>query len=162
MTTHYWGDDSFDWGSLYKAQNEIYDICRKYGRVGIRSKEKYGTIRWEHIGLCGSTLHSFTHPGYVYSRYPKWLWRLDLKLRPLKYIAPIIRFWQLLVVQYAFTVTCRKYPHIIVEILEDAPKEILPPDLAEITAKKWLNNCKNCDTMSTTWEYICPNCGEEK
>lgn len=160
MPSHHWGDESFDWDSLYSAEKEIRSIL-KLGRVGVHSKEKYGTLRWS-IYFSDGTLHSLTHPGYVYSRYPQWLWQFDIRNKPLKILRPVINFWQKLVVQYAFTVTCAKYPHIKDEIIMDAPRELLPPDLAIASAKLWTSWCKKCDESSTSDNYICPHCGEIK
>lgn len=161
MPCHYWGDEDFDWDSLHKAINEAHTIMRKYGRIGVHSKEKFGTARW-NLYLCSGTLHSFTHPGYMYSRYPKWLWKFDVMNKPLKHIAPVIRFWQKLVIQYAFTVVCAKYPHILKEIISDAPRELLPCELAIACAKMWSNSCTPCGKMSTVDNYKCPHCGEVK
>jgi hypothetical protein len=160
MKTYYWGDNSFDWNSLYKAESEIRSIL-KYGRVGIHSKEKYSTLCYS-IFFCDGTLHSFIYPGYVYSQFPKWLWVFDLTYKPLRLLAPIIRFWQKLIVEYAFKVVCDKYPHIRDHIINDAPIELLPCNLAMINAKMWFNSCKHCGEMSTKDNYICTNCGELK
>jgi hypothetical protein len=46
MAVHYWGDEDFDWASLYAAISEATDIMRVFGRIGVHSKEKYGTARW--------------------------------------------------------------------------------------------------------------------
>jgi hypothetical protein len=160
MPRHYWGDEDFDWDSLYKAETEILKIMR-YGRIGVHSKEKYGTLRWD-IYFCDGTLHSFTHPGYVYSQYPKWLWCFDLDYRPLTFVGPVIRFWQKLIVQYAFTKVCSKYPHIRDEIVMDAPRELLPADLSIASARLWKSTCKNCDEWSTSDNYKCPHCNKVK
>ena len=114
------------------------------------------------IYLCDGTLHSFTHPGYVRSQYPKWLWCFDLDYQPLRFLTPVINFWQKLVLQYAFTVVTVKYPHIRKEIISDAPKELLPCDLAIECAKMWRSSCSHCGEMSTTDHYKCPYCGEVK
>lgn len=161
MTAHFWGDEDFDWKSLYAAERELNHIMKRYGRIGVHSKEKFGCLRFS-IYFCDGTLHSLTHPGYVRSMYPKELWKLDVKYHPLKLLTPIINFWQKLVLQYAFTVVCNKYPHIRDEIIEDAPKEILPCELALACAKMWKNSCMLCRLMSTTDEYKCPSCGEIK
>lgn len=160
MPCHYWGDEDFDWDSLYKAETEIIKIL-KLGRVGVHSKEKYGTLRWD-LFLCDGTLHSITHPGYVYSQYPKWLWVFDLDYRPLHFFKPIINFLQNLVIQYAFTVVCAKYPHIRDEIISNTPVELLPPDLAIACAKMWKSGCISCGILSTSDHYKCPHCGEIK
>ena len=161
MPSHYWGDEDFDWNSLYEAERELRHIMIRYGRIGVHSKEKYGTLRFE-IFFCDGTLHSITHPGYVRSRYPKWLWRFDLDYRPLRFLTPLINFWQKLVLQYAFTIVCNKYPHIRDEIINDAPENILPCDLAIACAKMWSRSCSHCKKMSTIDNYKCPYCGEVK
>lgn len=160
MPSHYWGDEDFDWDSLYKAETEIRNILR-LGRIGVHSKEKYGRLRWS-LFLCDNTLHSLTHPGYVYNQYPQWMWVFDLKYKPLRIISPLIRMIQKQIVQYAFNSVCGKYPHIKDEIIQDAPVELLPPHLAIDAAKMWASNCKKCGKSSTTDNYICPHCGEEK
>lgn len=160
MPHHYWGDEDFDWDSLYKAEKEIRKIL-KLGRIGVHSKEKYGTLRWD-LFLCDGTLHSITHPGYVYSQYPKWLWVFDVKYKPLKFIAPIISFFQRQLIKFAFSKVCARYPHIRDEIIMDAPRNLLPPDLSIACAKLWSNSCKNCGKLSTTDNYTCPHCGEIK
>lgn len=45
MSHHHWGDEDFDWDSLYKAERELNRIMKRYGRIGVHSKEeKYETI----------------------------------------------------------------------------------------------------------------------
>lgn len=161
MPCHYWGEEDFDWDSLYKAERELCRIMTRYGRIGVHSKEKYGTLRFS-IYFCNGTLHSLTHPGYVRSRYPKWLWKFDVTHEPLKLITPVINLWQKLILQYAFTVVCNKYPHIVKEIVSDAPEGLLPANLELIRAKIWSNSCSHCGEMSTTDNYKCPHCGEVK
>lgn len=80
---HEWGDKDFDWNSLYKGINLISRILR-FARVGVHSKEKYGTARISAYFWDGS-LHGLTHPSYVFSQYPKWLWDFDIM-----YIQPIV------------------------------------------------------------------------
>jgi hypothetical protein len=158
MPSHYWGDEDFDWESLYAAEREAVDIMQKFGRIGVRSKEKYGTIRWS-IFLCDNRLHSFTHPGYMGSRYPKWLWKIDIMHPLLTPVGWAIRAWQKQVVQFAFKYVCNKYPHIVDEILQDAPAELLPENLALITKRQWSRQCKSCDEWNTTDLVTCKKCG---
>jgi hypothetical protein len=158
MPRHHWGDEDFDWEALYSAISEASTIMRKYGRIGVHSKEKYGTARWS-LYFCDGTLHSFTHPSYVSSRYPKWLWVFDLNYRPLKFLRPLINFWQKNIVEYAFVKTCNKYPHIVKEIVMDAPDGMLPPHLELIRASLWTRTCKTCKEWNTTDLIYCKNCG---
>ena len=161
MPIHYWGDEDFDWDSLYKAEKELRHTMKRYGRIGVHSKEKYGTLRFS-IYFCDGTLHSFTHPGYVRSQYPKWLWCFDLDYRPLKLFKPLINFWQKLIVKYAFTKTCNKYPHIVQEIVMNAPDRLLPPYLELIRAKLWTRSCKKCEEWNTTDLIYCKSCGKNQ
>jgi hypothetical protein len=157
MAVHYWGDEDFDWASLYAAISEATDIMRVFGRIGVHSKEKYGTARWS-VYMCDGTLHSLTHPGHVYSRYPKWLWRFDVKYKPLRFVAPIIRAYQKQVLRFAFKYICGKYPHIQEELLESAPSNLLPPKLAKIAKRQWTRQCK-CGEWNTTDLVACKKCG---
>jgi hypothetical protein len=161
MPAHFWGDEDFDWNSLYKAEKELRRTMKRYGRIGVHSKEKYGSLRFD-LFFCDGTLHSLTHSGYVYSQYPEWLWRFDQDYQPLRLLTPVINFWQKLVLQYAFTVVCAKYPHIRDEIINNAPKELLPCDLAIACAKMWCSSCSHCGELSTSDNYKCPHCGEVK
>lgn len=157
MPIHYWGDEDFDWASLYAAINEATEIMTVFGRIGVHSKEKYGTARWS-IFFCNNRLHSLTHPGYMYSRYPGWLWRFDLKYEPLRFVAPLIRAYQKQVLQFAFKYICYKYPHIQEELLQDAPAELLPPNLAKIAKRQWCRECE-CGEWNTTDLEFCKKCG---
>jgi len=134
MPCHYWGDEDFDWKALDEAMYEGATIMRRYGRIWVSTKEKYGTARWD-IYLSSS-------------KYP--------------FLTEIIQAWQTIVIHYAFTVICKKYPHIRDELLSDAPSELLPSDLALISAKMWSSTCKHCDEWSTSDNYRCPHCGEIK
>lgn len=122
MTHHIWGDETFDWGSLNKTIDETTDTCRKWGRIGMHSKEKWGCFRDQLYPFDGN-FHSITHPGYVYCQYPKWLWHLDCDYG--RYITKwtglgaVIRWWQRQVYNYAIQRACKRYPHIIDEIVSD-------------------------------------------
>lgn len=64
---HDWGDEWFEkYGKdLYRAENYIYDFTRRWSRCHLMSKEKYGTIRYEHIFPPGG--------GIFYNHwYSKW------------------------------------------------------------------------------------------
>ena len=105
MPHHDWSDKNFDWVSLNKAISTGDFIMTTFGRIGVHSKEKYGTARWD-VYLFNGTLHSITHPGYVGSNYPKWLWKFD-SYRPLRFLSPIIQVWQKLLIKLTFNIkTC--------------------------------------------------------
>lgn len=136
MPHHDWSDDTFDWKGLYEAEQHVRSII-KYARVGCHSKEKYGTLRWSFY-LFNGHFHDLTHPDYVYSQYPKWLWHFDIMYEPLKFLRPIIRFFQVKVIKLAFSSACQKYPHLVKEIVFDVQEELLPPDLAKIRDSMWI------------------------
>lgn len=76
---HNWGDEGVDWAGIGDAAWEIESFCRKWGRFGGQSKEKYGTVRfYAHMGA--RTPFCITHPGHVsyLGRIPKWLMHLDI------------------------------------------------------------------------------------
>jgi hypothetical protein len=79
MPYHEWGDNDFDWKSLYKAESIIYRVCKLF-RLGCHIKEKYGSIRCSVYPFDGS-LHSFLYPGYVAYQYEHWWLSKTLKRR---------------------------------------------------------------------------------
>lgn len=123
---HDWSETEFDWKGLYEAEVLLNKICKIF-RIGLSSKEKYGTIRTS-IRLFDGSLHSLTHPGYSYSQYPNWLWRLQLDVQfkimlnfPFKYLVTAIQLFQLNVgYRLAYYIAMMKYPHIAEEICVDA------------------------------------------
>lgn len=51
MPWHEWGDEDFDFGGLYKAENWIVKFYRRATGKNMMTKEKYGTIRYEYTYL---------------------------------------------------------------------------------------------------------------
>ena len=138
---HIWADKEFDWGSLYKAVNYVSGFCKRWGRLGGQSKEKYGTLRfYADFGfLC---LHGLVYPGYVYCQFPKWLWKMDIR-----YIGPFLKKiglnrlfvkWQSFIYRKAYINACKKWPHIQAEILQnmDYPK-LLPKSMIKEEKNKY-------------------------
>jgi hypothetical protein len=158
MPHHEWGDKDFDWDSLYQAINTGTMLMKRFGRIGVHSKEKYGTARWS-LYLFNGSMHSLTHPGYVSSRYPKWLWEFDCK-KPLKFLKPLIIPWQELVIKQTFNYLAKKYPHIVDEIISDAPRELLSFTLKKRAGKLWKTSCKKCNNWYTCDNDGCPYCEE--
>jgi hypothetical protein len=161
MPYHEWGDDSFDWNSLNEAINRGTKLMERVGRIGVHSKEKYGTARWS-LYLFDGTMHSFTHPGYVYSQYPKWLWVFDVSYKPLRFLKPIINWWQKIVIKLTFLYLSRRYLHIVDEIISDAPHELLSKDLRLRGRKMWKTTCKECGKWYTCDNDSCPDCKEPR
>jgi hypothetical protein len=114
---HDWGEEDFDWEGLNDAINIIVHEFKKW-RIGVRqSKEKFGTARI-YCTLGWYQLHNITHPGHCYSRYPKWLWKLDIYV-----LSKIVPWLNLIVIpihkivyRNAYKKACNKYPHLLVEI----------------------------------------------
>lgn len=48
---HNWGDEGFDFGGLYKAQNWIIKFYRRATGYDMMTKEKYATIQYEYTYL---------------------------------------------------------------------------------------------------------------
>jgi hypothetical protein len=121
---HHWGEEGVDWKGIGDAADWIGKQLVRWGRVSVtQSKEKYGTVRvYLHFGW--ESPHSITHPGYAYSQYPKWLWRLC-------YTRPVLWFFERVlnrvVIPYqqwlyrlVYKLALKKWPHLKREILDGA------------------------------------------
>ena len=116
---HEWGETGVDWRGINDAAEFIGEYCRKWGRIGTSSKEKYGTVRvYTDIGYI--SLHSLVYPGRVHNNFPSWLWNLDID-----YIGPALNKifgrlfirWQERVYYKAYKKAIYKWPHLRAEIL---------------------------------------------
>jgi len=136
---HSWGDGFAYFNDVENAASYIGDFLRKWGRVGVRqTKEKYGTVR-VYCGLGWSQLHSITHPGHCFGRYPQWLWSLDCL-----YLSKVVRLLNFIVVPYhkwlynkAYQNAIMIWPHIKEEILVDADWAEFIEGNDEIMAAHW-------------------------
>jgi len=116
---HTWGEEDFDWEGLDKAVSFIHANLLRFGRIEVRqSKEKFGTARI-YCSLGFSQLHSITHPGHCYNRYPKWLWNLDC-IYGSKLIPFLFNWWvvpyQKFVYRKVYQEACKRWPHLEKEI----------------------------------------------
>jgi len=123
---HQWGDEDVDWAGINNAAYYISDFCRRWGRLGGHSKEKYGTVRF-YANFGASSLLSLSHPGYMhYGPYPNWLSYLDIYYgyNFLKYTGVQFIFSKLQPVVYnmAYNNALKKWPHLRAEILCDADR----------------------------------------
>lgn len=119
---HRWGDPNVDWAGISDAARWIAKYLRGWGRVQVWDhKEKWGTVRVS-CSLGWSQFYSITHPGYAYSRYPRWLWVLDCRVgRHLVVpLAPLILPWHKWLYRRAYRLALRRWPHLRVEILSGA------------------------------------------
>jgi len=120
MAYHQWGEEDCDWAGLDWCVNYLAKNLRRWGRVGVRqTKEKFGSLRC-YLSLGWSQLHSITHPGHCFSRYPKWLWSLDIKYGTV--IIPFLFNWFILpyhkwLYRKLYSDCVKRYPHLHDEIL---------------------------------------------
>ena len=121
---HTWGDSDVDWAGINNAADYIGSFCKRWGRLGGQTKEKWGTVRfYADFGAHG--LFSITHPGYVsYYSVPKWYKWLDLhyghKIMAYSGLQYLFNLWQPIVYSMAYRNACKKWPHLQAEILSDA------------------------------------------
>lgn len=125
---HLWGDEDFDWKQLGESIDMVDSFMRFWGRIGVQSKEKYGTARI-YVTFWDGSLHGALYPSYVFNQMPKWLWKMDLD-----YIGPFIRWTRLpkLVNWYqskiygiAYSRAIKKYPKVKIELVIHADCENL-------------------------------------
>lgn len=140
---HEWGDEDFDWASLGKAERLLNRLL-KLGRIGVHTKEKYGTLR-ASIYFFSGTWHDILYPGYVYNQYSflrEQRWYLDIYFWPKVFyytgLSHIIRFIQMYVFYtLAYYLVMKKYPHIKEEICVDADYPELIIGGQDIHDKYW-------------------------
>ena len=130
---HYYGDNWFkkNGEDLFFAIDYCCKIWRKYGRIEVHGKEKYGTFRDELMGFWDGGLHSLIYPGYV-SIQSNFIYKLDkFVIKPITRLTKIYKLGQLyqhIIYNYAIQKMCKKYPHIIDELVMDLDGyEIIKP-----------------------------------
>lgn len=125
---HNWSDDSFDWKQLNDGIDMVSSFMRFWGRIGVNSKEKFGTARI-YVTWWDGSLHGLLYPGYCSSQFPKWLWSLDCK-----YITPFVRWAGLTKLTYwyqrkiyskAYSRAIKAFPKVKVELVIAADYEEL-------------------------------------
>lgn len=119
---HAWGDKDVDWKGINDAAEYIGTNLRRWGRVNVTQwKEKYGTVR-VYCSFGWYQLFSITHPGYVYSRYPKWLWSLDCAVlsRFVTKLNFLVIPLQVRLYKHLYKKALEKWPHLRLEILSGA------------------------------------------
>lgn len=117
---HSWGDEWFEENEVEfdKVVSWFSINARRWGRLGGQIKEKFGTLRF--YVTFHYQFHDLVHPGYVYSRWPKWLWVLDLKITGSYFYTPIrtlIHRYQTFVYKLLYKLAVKKWPHFKDEIL---------------------------------------------
>lgn len=121
---HCWGDNNVDWSGISDCAIYIQDYLHKWGRMWVYAKEKYGRVDVS-LQTGWHQLHNITHPGYVYSRYPKWLWNLDCKyISHVIALIPGVHMYHMWLVRRVYRNALKKWPHLREEILAGAPHEL--------------------------------------
>lgn len=117
---HSWGDENVDWEGINESARYIGVNLKKWGRVNVRDyKEKFGQIRI-YCSFGWHKVHSITHPGHGFSRYPNWLWKLDCKYGSI--IIPFLFNWFIIpyhkwLYRKLYSDMVKKYPHLREEIV---------------------------------------------
>ena len=126
MTSHIWGDEDFDWKALDDAGNYIHKNCRRWARMGIWTKEKYGTLRISTTCAYFSEYDVINHlfyPGYVRYMFPNWFrlyidWPIGKILRFFGIIG-LLQKYQTFILKFFWNKAAKKWPHIAEEILDE-------------------------------------------
>lgn len=122
---HEWGDLDFDWNALDDACRYLEKNCKKWARMGIWTKEKYGTMRVSTTCAWFGTepFQNFFYPGYARCMFPRWFRaHIDFPLGEVLYklrITKVIQWYQLRVLKYFWLRAAAKWPHIAEEILDE-------------------------------------------
>lgn len=146
---HNWGQEDVDWNGISDAAEYIGLNLRRWGRVGMSQwKEKWGTVR-VYCSFGWYQLHSITHPGWVRSVYPQWLWWLDCHYlsRVVGLLNPIVCWLQARLYTYLYGRALRKWPHLRLEILSGADY----PELLQKYGVHLVRDSKNGYTIHIDW-----------
>lgn len=123
MKCHIYGDKDFDWNALHQAEDYLNRRCRQFGRVGIWTKEKYGTLRVSTTCAFFSCwpIHNLVKPGHACYRWPRWVMKyIDWPLGDvLEFIgvSRLVRKYQLAVLKHFWKKAAKKWPSVAEEIL---------------------------------------------
>ena len=126
MTSHLWGEEEFDWAALDSACCYLEKNCRRWARLGVWTKEKYGTMRVSTTCAYFSEydfIHHIFYPGHVSYHWPIWFrkyidWPLGKVIRALRLLRLINRY-QTAVLKFFWKRAASKWPHISKEILDE-------------------------------------------
>ena len=139
---HYWGDDWFKehGDNLYSAINAVEKRIRKWARMGVCGKEKFGMYRTDFLTFWGGGLAQIFcgyRAWYGDSWWTKLLFKIDHSLIPTKKtkfgwlkvglanfnrligLTKLVNKWQARQLNKAFQVTCKEYPDVIDELVAE-------------------------------------------
>lgn len=123
---HEWGDTDFDWDALNEASWYLHKRCRQFARLGIWTKEKYGTLRVSTTCAYFTEydfIYHWFYPGYAYYRWPKWFriyidWPTGKLMRKIGVIK-LLQKYQTAILSYFWKRAAKNWPHISEEILDE-------------------------------------------
>lgn len=126
MVQHIWGDEDFDWKALDDAGYYLSTNVKRYARLGIWTKEKYGTLRVSTTCAFFAEydfIHHWFYPGYCRYMFPKWFrtwidWPVGKFLGKIG-IVKALQWYQFKVLKFFWKRAAKKWPHIAEEILDD-------------------------------------------
>ena len=129
---HIWGDKEFDWDGLGDAMKYMHQHVRKYSRCLFICKEKYGTIRYEHI--VPPFGHVMCRVGII--NLPYFKKRTPFKNYPINLFCwnecwlyrKWVRFGYFILGRAIFKAV-KKWPHLEHEIFQDAPEELVGEEI---------------------------------
>lgn len=119
---HNWGATNVDWKGLNDAAYFLGEFMRKWGRMGVHTKEKYGTVRASCM-FGWHSIHDLTHPGYAYIQYKRngILWKLAYSRRVMPLIFQVlnlvVRPYHVWLYRRAYRLAISKWPLLREEIL---------------------------------------------
>jgi hypothetical protein len=126
MPYHDWSDESFDWNALNGAAQYLEDNCRRWARLGIWTKEKWGTLRVSTTAAFATQydfIYGLFHPGSVSYRWPRWFriyidWPVGKFLERIGALS-LARRYQRRILKRFWNKAAEKWPHIKDEIMAE-------------------------------------------
>src|SRR5690349_16514927 len=123
---HDWSDETFDWNALNEAAFYLHKRCRQFARMGIHTKEKWGTLRVSTTVAWFTEydfIHNIFYPGHAWIRWPKWFrvyvdWPFG-KLMGKIGVVRLLQWYQLNILKFFWKRAAKKWPHISKEILAE-------------------------------------------
>ena len=138
---HRWGDEWFKkyGGELDTAICDLENRMRKWARVGVCGKEKWGQYQDEYFRMWDGGLYEifFGYRCCRHGRFENFLWHVDHMLIPVSktrfgwryvglsdfntliHLKQLVWKWQARMVNKAFQVTCAEHPDIVDELVSD-------------------------------------------
>lgn len=122
---HYWGEDEFDWESMWKAVNYCCKKFHRWGRIRCYGKEKFGTFR-DHTDFWDGTLYHLIWPSRVYIRglignflyytFDEYFFQYFTRYTGIQWLFVKYQMW---LYNYTIQKVCKQYPHLIDELVSD-------------------------------------------